>query len=88
MEQNIKSITIYTKETCPYCMMAKNLLAQKNAQNIVEIRVDLDSDELDTMIKRSGRKTVPQIFIGDVHVGGFDDLSALNRSGKLDELLS
>lgn len=68
--------------------MAKALLKQKNVQNIQEIRIDLNPDEKENMIRQTGRRTVPQIFIGQTHVGGFDDLNALNRAGKLDELLS
>ena len=67
--------------------MAKNLLKQKGVVEFEEIRIDLDASKRDEMIKITGRMTVPQIFIGTTHVGGFDDLSALNRGGKLDELL-
>lgn len=82
-------VIIYTKETCPYCTMAKNLLEQKGIVDVLEIRVDTNPEELNEMIKKSGgRKTVPQIFIGNEHVGGFDDLSLMNRNGKLDILLS
>lgn len=80
-------VIVYSKETCPYCVMAKKLLAQKGVSDITEIRIDLNPEERDKMIEKTGRMTVPQIFIGDVHVGGFDDLSALNRAGKLDDLL-
>lgn len=80
-------VVVYSKETCPYCVMAKKLLEQKGVENITEVRIDLLPEERDKMIEKTGRMTVPQIFIGDFHVGGFDDLSALNRSGKLDELL-
>lgn len=69
--------------------MAKNLLEQKGIVDVLEIRVDTNPEELNEMIKKSGgRKTVPQIFIGNEHVGGFDDLSLMNRNGKLDILLS
>lgn len=81
-------VIVYSKETCPYCVMAKKLLTQKGVENIEEIRIDLNPEERDKMIEKTNRMTVPQIFIGDFHVGGFDDLSALNRSGKLDELLN
>ncbi|RTL03143.1 MAG: glutaredoxin 3 [Proteobacteria bacterium] len=80
-------VIVYSKETCPYCVMAKKLLAQKGVSDVTEIRIDLNPEERDKMIEKTGRMTVPQIFIGDVHVGGFDDLSALNRAGKLDDLL-
>lgn len=81
-------VVVYSKETCPYCVMAKKLLSQKGVTEIHEIRIDLNPEERDKMIEITGRMTVPQIFIGETHVGGFDDLSALNRSGKLDELLA
>lgn len=84
----MKQVTIYTKETCPYCTMAKNLLKQKGVAEFKEIRIDLDPTQKDKMIEITGRMTVPQIFIGETHVGGFDDLSALNKGGKLDELLA
>ena len=84
----MKKVTIYTKENCPYCVMAKNLLKQKGVNEFNEIRIDLDAVARDKMIELTGRMTVPQIYIGDTHVGGFDDLSALNKGGKLDELLN
>lgn len=79
-------VIMYTKEYCPYCRHAKELL---NAKKVAfeEIRVDLDAAELEKMMKLSNRRTVPQIFINDVSIGGYDDLAALNKSGKLDELL-
>ena len=83
----MQQVTIYTKETCPYCVMAKNLLKQKGVTELNEIRIDLDSSQRDKMIELTGRMTVPQIFIGKTHVGGFDDLKVLNHSGKLDDLL-
>ncbi len=67
--------------------MAKNLLAQKGVTDIEEIRIDLLPEERDKMIETTGRMTVPQIFIGETHVGGFDDLAKLNRSGDLDKML-
>ncbi len=81
-------VVVYSKETCPYCVMAKNLLKQKGVNEIEEIRIDLLPEERDKMIEITGRMTVPQIFIGDTHVGGFDDLAKLNRSGELDKLLN
>ena len=83
----MQQVTIYTKETCPYCVMAKNLLKQKGVTELNEIRIDLDSSQRDKMIELTGRMTVPQIFIGKTHVGGFDHLKVLNHSGKLDDLL-
>ncbi|MGO3858405.1 glutaredoxin 3 [Neisseriaceae bacterium CLB008] len=81
-------VKMYTTQVCPYCMMAKNLLKQKGVTEVEEIRVDLDPAVRDQMIELTGRRTVPQIFIGTTHVGGFDDLSALNTEGKLDALLA
>ena len=81
-------VIVYSKETCPYCVMAKNLLKQKGVAEIEEIRIDLSPEERDKMIEITGRMTVPQIFIGETHVGGFDDLAKLNRSGELDKLLN
>ena len=83
----MKKIEIYTTLVCPYCVKAKGLLDRKGAK-YTEIRVDLDSEARTKMMERSaGRKTVPQIFIGDYHVGGSDDLHELEKVGKLDELL-
>ena len=82
------TVIIYTKETCPYCVMAKNLLKQKGVTEITEVRIDLNPEERDKMIEKTGRMTVPQIFIGSTHVGGFDDLAKLNRGGELDKLLA
>ncbi|MBO4575816.1 MAG: glutaredoxin 3 [Neisseriaceae bacterium] len=80
-------IQIYTTGFCPYCTMAKNLLKQKGINEWEEIRIDLSPDAREKMMSQTGRKTVPQIFIGDTHVGGFDDLNALNKTGDLDKLL-
>lgn len=77
---------MYTKETCPYCDMAKRLLTSKG-QSWTEIDIETEPGRRDEMIERSGRKTVPQIWIGERHVGGFDDLAALDRAGELDALL-
>lgn len=79
-------IIIYSSEHCPYCVRAKMLLDKKHAP-YSEIRVDLDDAQRDIMIERSGRRTVPQIFIDGYHVGGCDDLYALEQAGKLDPLL-
>jgi len=80
------SIVIYTKDGCPYCTMAKQLLRSKGAE-WTEINVEREPGRSDEMIRRSGRMTVPQIFVGETHVGGFDDLSALESAGRLDALL-
>jgi glutaredoxin 3 len=81
-------VEIYTKTFCPYCWRAKSLLESKGVE-YKEIGVDFGGELKQVMIQRaSGRTTVPQIFIGDVHVGGCDDLVALDREGKLDQLLA
>jgi glutaredoxin 3 len=80
------SITIYTKPACPYCVYAKALLRKKGAK-FNEISIESDSPAAIAMMKRSGRRTVPQIYIGDYHVGGFTDLQALEDGGRLDALL-
>jgi len=80
------SITIYSKETCPYCDSAKRLLTSKG-QTWTEIDIETEPARRNEMIERSGRSTVPQIWIGERHVGGFDDLAALDRAGELDDLL-
>jgi len=78
---------MYTTQVCPYCVAAKRLLASKNV-SVEEIRVDLDPAKREEMRARSQRTSVPQIFIGDTHVGGFDDMVALDRAGGLDPLLT
>lgn len=82
----MSKVIVYSKESCPYCRLAKDLL---NARKIPfqEIRVDLDPNKLEEMLNLSKRRTVPQIFINDQSIGGYDDLAALANSGKLDELL-
>ncbi len=83
----MKKIVIYSKQICPYCVKAKALLKRKGA-NFEEIMVLTDEIREEMIVKSGGRKTVPQIFIGEVHVGGCDDLYALEEQGKLDSLLS
>jgi len=78
---------MYTTQVCPYCVRAKNLLKQRGVDAIDEIRVDLDPSQRDRMIELTGRRTVPQIFIGETHVGGCDDLIALDQRGGLMPLL-
>jgi glutaredoxin 3 len=82
------AVKMYTTQVCPYCQRAKALLKQRGVQQIEEIRVDLNPAERDTMVQITGRRTVPQIFIGDTHVGGCDDLVALDQRGALLPLLS
>jgi glutaredoxin 3 len=81
------NIVIYSTNVCPYCVAAKNLLKSKGLE-WNEVRIDMDPAQRDYMLERSGgRRTVPQIFINDNHVGGFDDLVAADRNGRLSELL-
>ena len=80
-------IRMYATATCPYCIRAEQLLLDKGVTGLDKIRVDLDPARREEMMKLSGRRTVPQIFSGDYHVGGCDDLFALERAGKLDPLL-
>lgn len=82
----MKQVTIYSTGSCGYCTLAKRLLGQKGVQP-VEFNIDTDAALRSEMIERTGRRSVPQIFIGDQHVGGFDELSALERAGKLDAML-
>ncbi len=83
----MSQVRMYTTQVCPYCIRAKALLKQRGVEQIDEIRVDLDPAQRDTMIATTGRRTVPQIFIGDTHVGGCDDLIALDQRGGLAPLL-
>ncbi|NMF90145.1 glutaredoxin 3 [Aromatoleum petrolei] len=78
---------MYATAVCPYCVRAEQLLRRKGVQDIEKIRVDQDPVRRDEMIELTGRRTVPQIFIGDTHVGGCDDLYELEHQGKLDALL-
>jgi glutaredoxin 3 len=80
-------VLMYSTQVCPFCRMAENLLASKGITDIEKILIDADPSKRDEMMTRTGRRTVPQIYIGDYHVGGFDDLSALDRAGKLEPLL-
>lgn len=83
----MKKILIYTKDYCPYCDMAKKLLYSKGVKEIEFKKVDENEHYLKEMYSLTERKTVPQIFIDSLHVGGFDDLSKLDTDGKLDEIL-
>lgn len=80
-------VVMYCTATCPYCVRAEHLLAHKGVE-VEKIRVDHFPEQMQIMVKRSGRRTVPQIFIGERHVGGFDDMAALDRAGELDPLLA
>lgn len=81
-------VTIYTTQVCPYCLRAKALLKERGVTAIDEVRVDLDPVARLAMVERTGRRTVPQIFIGEVHIGGCDDLIALDQCGGLMPLIS
>lgn len=83
----MSNITMYTSASCPFCMNAERLLASKGVTDIHKIRIDLDPAQRNVMMEKTGRRTVPQIYIGEQHVGGFDDLRALDMAGKLDPLL-
>lgn len=84
----MQSVKMYTTQVCPYCLRAKALLQQRGVTAIEEIRVDLDPAQKGHMMEITGRRTVPQIFIGDTHVGGCDDLVALDQQGGLLPLLN
>lgn len=81
-------VVMYTSAVCPYCINAERLLKNKGVTEIEKIRVDLQPELRAEMMEKTGRRTVPQIFIGDQHVGGFDDLHALDVQGGLDTLLA
>ena len=81
-------VLMYSTGVCPYCIQAERLLTAKGVTAIDKIRVDLQPEQRVVMMEKTGRRTVPQIYIGDTHVGGFDDLSALDRAGGLDTLLA
>ncbi|MBX9869393.1 MAG: glutaredoxin 3 [Burkholderiaceae bacterium] len=81
-------VVMYSTAVCPYCTMAERLLKAKGVEQIEKIRVDLDPQVREQMMQKTGRRTVPQIYIGETHVGGFDDLSTLDRAGKLNDLLN
>ncbi len=83
----MQHVKMYTTQVCPYCLRAKALLKQRGVQTIEEIRIDQDAEQRDHMMAITGRRTVPQIFIGETHVGGCDDLMALDCAGKLAALL-
>ena len=83
----MQAVKMYTTAVCPYCIRAKQLLKSKGVEQIEEIRIDTDPAARTTMMETTGRRTVPQIFIGDTHVGGCDDLMALDAKGGLMPLL-
>jgi len=81
-------VLMYSTAVCPYCINAERLLLSKGVQEIEKIRVDLAPEQRVEMMQKTGRRTVPQIYIGEKHVGGFDDLRALDLAGELDALLN
>ncbi len=81
-------ITMYSTAVCPYCVAAEKLLRSKGVAEIDKIRIDLDPEQRAAMMNKTGRRTVPQIYINETHVGGFDDLAALEHAGKLAPLLA
>ncbi len=81
-------VIMYSTETCPYCVRAEQLLKKRGVTEIEKIRIDLLSEQRDIMMAKTGRRTVPQIYIGDFHVGGFDDMAELDSQGGLVPLLN
>jgi len=84
----MQAVKMYTTAVCPYCIRAKQILKSKGVEQIEEIRIDMDPTARDHMMQTTGRRTVPQIFIGATHVGGCDDLIALDAQGGLQPLLA
>lgn len=80
-------VVMYSTAVCPYCQRAEQLLRARGVEDIEKVRIDQDPAQRDAMIARTGRRTVPQIFIGEQHVGGYDDLAALDRAGQLVPML-
>lgn len=81
-------VLMYSTAVCPYCLRAEALLKARGVTEIQKIRIDLDGARREEMMARTGRRTVPQIYIGETHVGGYDDLAALDQAGKLATLLA
>ena len=81
-------VLMYSTGVCPFCLMAERLLKSKGVAEIEKIRIDLEPARRQEMMERTGRRTVPQIYVGERHVGGYDDLAALDRAGGLDALLA
>ena len=84
----MSEVIMYTTEFCPYCKMAENLLRSKGVEEIKKIRIDLEPVQRAEMMEKTGRRTVPQIYIGEKHVGGYDDLTQLEHKGELVTLLA
>lgn len=87
-KEAMPDVLMYSTRVCPYCVMAEKLLQKKGVQNLQKILIDVDPAKREEMMTRTGRRTVPQIYIGDRHIGGYDDLAALDRTGGLDPLLA
>jgi glutaredoxin 3 len=83
----MKKVLMYSTAVCPYCIRAEALLKQRGVSEIEKVRIDVDPSQRALMMERTGRRTVPQIYIGDTHVGGYDDLAALDRADKLVPML-
>jgi glutaredoxin 3 len=81
-------VMMYSTGVCPYCTLAEKLLRSKGVAEIEKVRVDLDPVRREEMMQKTGRRTVPQIYIGETHIGGFDDLLALEKAGGLDAMLA
>jgi glutaredoxin 3 len=81
-------VMMYSTAMCPFCLMAERLLKAKGVEMIEKVRVDLEPVRRREMMERTGRRTVPQIYVGERHIGGYDDLAALDRAGGLDPLLA
>lgn len=81
-------VTMYCTAVCPYCVRAEQLLAARGVSAIEKVRIDLEPEQRLAMMEKTGRRTVPQIYIGEHHVGGYDDLAALDRAGGLQKLLT
>ena len=79
---------MYSTQFCPYCVMAEKLLLSKGADKIEKVRIDLEPERRNEMLEKTGRRTVPQIYIGETHVGGYDDLAILNKNNELTKLLA
>jgi glutaredoxin 3 len=84
----MSKVLMYSTAVCPFCVRAEQLLTRKGITDIEKVRVDLQPERRDEMMQRTGRRTVPQIYIGETHVGGCDELYELERQGKLDSLLA
>jgi glutaredoxin 3 len=84
----MSKVIMYTTGSCPYCLRAESLLTSKGVEEIEKIRIDLKPEQRAEMMEKTGRRTVPQIYIGETHVGGFDDLALLDRKGELVALLA